>query len=176
MEKINYRLNWQDFKALERYIRSKKFVPRLYFWVQYIAVPLILVGVPLWSVFQYNGSDDRTTVLWRVAPVLGFLPFWVALMVYSRWSLRRKLKLTGIFDHDSAIGLSEAGLWRRDATGEGTTFWNTIKEVRNYRDYIFFVLSVEGAITILPKRSFSSLQAASAFHQEALRLWEKHRG
>jgi YcxB-like protein len=170
MGKVVYKLTWQDFKALERYIRSKKFNARLTFCVQYIVVPLSLLGLPLWSAFKFKDFDN----LWRWAPS-GFLVPWIAAMAFQRWLLHKKLKKAGILDQDSAFGISEAGLWRKDHTGEGTTFWSAIQEILDYPDHIFFVMSIGDGIHVIPKRSFLTFEEASAFHQKALCLWEKRR-
>jgi hypothetical protein len=175
MQKITYRLIWHDLKAVERYARSKNLVYRLYFWGRYIGLPLIFAGMPLWSVFQNWDSDDLTLQMWRVAPFSVGLVFWAAILAFSRWSLYEKAKHAGFLDRDLQVGLSEEGLWYKDSTGEGTILWSAIKEVCDYRNHVFFVMPVEITVRAIPKRSFLTFEEASDFHQEALRLWEKHR-
>jgi len=169
-------LNWHDFKALERYLRSKSFAARLQFWKRHVIAPALIVtaleiSLPYWDA-QHRGhhsSQDRLVLF------AAFLVSWIASLLLGRWSTYKKAKHAGLFDQDFAVGLCEAGLWHKDTAGEGTTFWSAVKEVLDFRDHIFFILSIGDAIHVIPKQSFLTFEEASTFHQEALRLWQKHR-
>ena len=175
MEKITYRLTWQDFKALERYLRSKSLRARLIFWVEEIIKPVgvitaLLIALPVWDrSHQVHTRQDKIFLF------CAFWVIWIAYKAYVRWSIYKNLKRAGLFDHDSDFQVSDAGVWHRGAKGEGTTFWNAIKEVLDYRDHIFFVLSDQEGIHLIPKRSFLTFEEASAFHQQALSMWKKYR-
>ena len=174
MEKITCRLNWQDFKAIEFYLRSKNLTARLQFWKRHVFVPALWLAVlqitfPYWGT-QYTFRGNNRLTLSAV-----FLVSWIVSLALQRWLVYRKIKLSGFLDYDFNFELSAAGLWHRGTNGEGTTFWSAIKEILDYRDHIFFVFSDEDALHVIPKRSFLTFEEASAFRQEALRLWKEHR-
>jgi hypothetical protein len=168
MTKVVYRMTLREIKVLERYQRSRG-LGRVIFIVQRVAVPAIFVFVPLKLVIEQRSFS----VLPKVIPV--FLPviaLWFGLTWFFSRQRHKELKKSGVLDEEAQMALLEEGLWRKDSTGEGTTFWSFIEQIVDYQDHFLFVLKPGTLASIVPKSCFATPEAAQSFHQEAVNLWQ----
>jgi YcxB-like protein len=158
----------RDIEALDRYQRSRG-MGRFIFIVQKIAVPAIFVFVPLNLLIQ----ERSLSVLPKVIPV--FIPvmaLWFGLTWFFNRQKHKELKKSGVLDEEAQMALLEEGLWRKDSTGEGTTFWSFIEKIADYKDHFVFVLKPGTLASIVPKSCFATPEAAQGFYQEAIKLWQ----
>ncbi len=107
------------------------------------------------------------------APMLLFFVFWVLLSWTQRpAALSQKLLADPVFQSEHSALLDEKAFHYRNGTGGGWMEWRFVHDVRDAGDQVFiFTGPLNGHI--VPKRAFSSPEAAAQWVQRARDLHER---
>jgi hypothetical protein len=139
---------------------------------------IIMLGAPLLLLVKLLGdSDDRTTahIVATIITALVFgglfdLMFYILLKIIVMFVPSGRLGVLG----EHYIEIHEKGIHETTAVNDDFRYWKGVCSIKQSNEYIFVFLESYMA-HIIPKRSFSSLQEAGAFYNNAVEFWSRER-
>lgn len=168
--KVKYTINAADYWNFNKYFILKTPSIRRNYILSLAAVPvLVLVGLLFIRTF-YEMSLMFVIIFSIVGGAVGDL----FLIHTTRIQIMRIPNNNPGVLGEHAIEINEKGVRETTAVNDGFQSWEGIQNIEQDKDYIYIFLGSMLA-HIIPKRAFSSPEAASAFYNQSVDFWKKTR-